>query len=136
MSKIKSDNMEEIFPHTESKKVGDNQGELSVRIRSEEELFGLYGDESSDTSRVNENSIIQENMDLQNPSYINMTFHRSQLVVLEQWFSSLNISEATSNLSEDSKYLAIAALRGFYSDICKALYESDKLMENTTSIKW
>ena len=46
MSKIKSENIEEIFVHTESKKVGDTNKVVS--------------DESSNTSRVNENSIIQE----------------------------------------------------------------------------
>lgn len=51
MSKIKSENIEEIFVHTESRKVGDKNNVVSF--------------ESSDTSRVNENSIIQENIDLQ-----------------------------------------------------------------------
>lgn len=115
----------------------DNDPSLSVRccncdwyenqFLSWEELSGMVdGFAKYKESTKTEYDGIEYSKESGNDSeeLITMTFNRNQLVMLEQWLYSSDINKLISSVSEDSRYLVSAAIRGFYSDICKAIDNS------------
>lgn len=116
----------------------DNDPSLSVRccncdwyenqFLSWEELSGMMGGfaKYKESTKTEYDGIEFDRVESvnENEELITMTFNRNQLVLLEQWLYASDINKLISSVSEDSKYLVSAAIRGFYSDVCKAIDNS------------
>lgn len=55
------------------------------------------------------------------PPYVDMTFHRSQLVLLKQWIGSFDREKSVEHLPEESRLMITHSIQDFYKDLCKAL---------------
>lgn len=80
----------------------------------------LTWEEISDLE-VNRDKQIMDNKT--NSDYINLSFNKSQLVLLRHWINSMDLSKSLSHLDKDEEDLVNRAVKDFYEMITDALVD-------------
>lgn len=68
-----------------------------------------------------EDTSIEDKESRDYPPYVNITFHRSQLVLLKYWLGSMDRDSSVEHLAGEDRNMVMNSVQDIYEGICNAL---------------